>query len=64
MAPLYALGALRAEDRDAATHDAFPYGLRASRDVVETIARYLHEQGLTPRVVALEEIFAPSTLPL
>ena len=42
--------------------DPMPYGVRAARPVVETIAQYLHEQGLTDRRVALEEIFAPSTL--
>ena len=32
--------------------------------VLETITRYSHEQGLTPRVIGLDEIFAPSTLEL
>jgi 4,5-dihydroxyphthalate decarboxylase len=44
--------------------DPLAYGLKATRRVVETIAQYLHEQGLTPRVVRPEEIFAPSTLDL
>jgi 4,5-dihydroxyphthalate decarboxylase len=37
-----------------------PYGIRANRTVLETIATYLHEQGLTDRVVRLDEVFAPS----
>lgn len=41
-----------------------PYGVRVNRDVLETIARYLYEQGLTERVIRLEEIFAESTLDL
>ena len=42
--------------------DPKAYGMKASRPVVETIARYVHEQGLTDRVVQVEEMFAPSTL--
>jgi hypothetical protein len=30
--------------------------------VLETIAQYVHEQGLCERRVELKEIFAPSTL--
>jgi hypothetical protein len=32
--------------------------------VLETITQYVHEQGLTARQVALEEMFAPSTMDL
>lgn len=42
--------------------DPMPYGLKAGRKVVETIAQYLEEQGLTDRRVGLEEIFARATL--
>ena len=42
--------------------DPKAYGLKASRRVVETIAGYVHEQGLTDRRVEPEEIFAASTL--
>ena len=45
-------------------NDPMAYGLKATRVVVETIAEYLHEQGLTLRIVRPEEIFAPSTLDL
>ena len=38
------------------------HGVRANRMVLETAARYSHEQGLTPRLVKLEEVFAKSTL--
>ena len=44
--------------------DPMPYGVQACRSVLETIARFLYEQGLTERVVALDEIFAESTLDL
>ena len=42
--------------------DPLAYGVRANRSTLETIARYLHEQALTERVVALDELFAPATL--
>ena len=38
------------------------HGVKANRLVLETAARYSHEQGLTPRQLALEELFAPSTM--
>jgi len=42
--------------------DPKAYGMRASRPVIETIAQYVFEQGLTDRRVEIEELFAPSTL--
>src|SRR5438045_2293505 len=44
--------------------DPYPYGVRSNQKVLETIADYSYEQGLTPRRVRLEEVFAPSTLDL
>jgi 4,5-dihydroxyphthalate decarboxylase len=38
------------------------HGVKANRLVLETAAQYSEEQGLTPRRVRLEELFAPSTL--
>ena len=38
------------------------HGVRANRKTLETAARYSHEQGLTPRVVKLEEVFAKSVM--
>jgi 4,5-dihydroxyphthalate decarboxylase len=49
-------------ERTLAENDPLAYGIKASRKVLETIAQYVHEQGLCARRVALEEIFAPSTL--
>ncbi len=48
--------------QSAVQRDPKSYGMKSSRPVVETIARYVHEQGLTDRVVQVEEMFAPSTL--
>ena len=42
--------------------DWWSYGLEANRHVLDTFLRYHHEQGLSPRRVAPEELFAPSTL--
>jgi 4,5-dihydroxyphthalate decarboxylase len=38
------------------------HGVKANRAVLETAAQYSVEQGLTPRRVGLEEVFAESTL--
>ena len=51
-------------ERTLAAKDPLAYGVKASRAVLETITQYVHEQGLSERRVALEEIFAPSTLDL
>jgi 4,5-dihydroxyphthalate decarboxylase len=44
--------------------DPYPYGVKSNQKVLETIARYSYAQGLTPRLVGLDEVFAPSTLEL
>jgi 4,5-dihydroxyphthalate decarboxylase len=51
-------------ERTLAEQDPLAYGVKASRAVLETIARYVHEQGLSARRVELDEIFAASTLDL
>jgi 4,5-dihydroxyphthalate decarboxylase len=58
------LGVLDPEKRGALGTDPYPYGVKANLKVLETIAEYSHEQGLTPRVVRLDEVFAPSTMEL
>jgi 4,5-dihydroxyphthalate decarboxylase len=42
--------------------DPFPYGIEANRLMIDTIATYSHEQGLTPRKMKIEELFAKETL--
>jgi len=64
LAPFRAAGRLSDEMKNVLATDLMPYGVRAARPVLETIAAYVHEQGLTDRRVGLEEIFAPSTLDL
>lgn len=39
--------------------DWWPYGIERNRHVIETFARYHHEQGLSPRELTVEEMFAP-----
>jgi 4,5-dihydroxyphthalate decarboxylase len=51
--------------RDAKAKLASPlvqHGIVANRAVLETAAQYSHEQGLTPRQLRLDEVFAESTL--
>jgi 4,5-dihydroxyphthalate decarboxylase len=42
--------------------DYWSYGLDANRDTLATFLRYHHEQGLSPRPWAPEELFAPESL--
>ena len=42
--------------------DWWPYGFAANRHALETFLRYHHEQGLSPRLLAPEQLFAPETL--
>jgi 4,5-dihydroxyphthalate decarboxylase len=64
LAPYFATGLLNAAERTSLAKDPYEYGITATRPVLETITRYAHDQGLTKRVVALDEIFAPSTMDL
>ena len=42
--------------------DPFPYGIKGNAAMLETITSYSHEQGLTPRKMKVEELFAETTL--
>jgi 4,5-dihydroxyphthalate decarboxylase len=53
-----------AKTREIFGADPFPYGVKANRNMLETIIDYSFEQGLTPKKFKLEELFAPSTLEL
>ncbi|HXP31947.1 MAG TPA: ABC transporter substrate-binding protein [Stellaceae bacterium] len=41
--------------------DWWPYGFAPNRAALETFLRYHHEQGLSPRRLAPEELFVPET---
>jgi 4,5-dihydroxyphthalate decarboxylase len=38
--------------------DIWPYGVEANRKAIETLCRYLHEQGFTKRPMGVDELFA------
>ena len=44
--------------------DPFPYGVKANRALLDTLVSFSHEQGLTPHRMAIDELFAQSTLDL
>lgn len=46
------------EQQDLLKRDMYPYGLESNRRALETIVRYMHEQGHVSRRMAVEEIFA------
>jgi 4,5-dihydroxyphthalate decarboxylase len=60
----FTTGLLGDDVKRALAIDPMAYGVRSARTVLETIAQFVHEQGLTQRRVELEEIFAPSTMDL
>jgi 4,5-dihydroxyphthalate decarboxylase len=48
--------------RDRVGDDPFPFGIKANAAMLDTIIGYSHEQGLTPRKMKVEELFAEETL--
>jgi 4,5-dihydroxyphthalate decarboxylase len=44
------------------TEDWWPYGVKKNRHVLETFLRYHHEQGLSEKLMTIEDLFAPETL--
>jgi 4,5-dihydroxyphthalate decarboxylase len=57
-----ALGAISAEAGATLRQPVLRHGIKANRRTLETIAAYSHEQGLTPRLMKLDEVFAASTM--
>jgi 4,5-dihydroxyphthalate decarboxylase len=57
--PYLQLGLLPESTRQTFDADPWRYGLQANRLVLETLAAYSHQQGLTPRPLHLDEIFTP-----
>jgi len=55
-------GLIAPEAAEALRATVTPYGIRANRKVLETATAYSFEQGLTPRLMKLDEVFAASTL--
>lgn len=50
--------------REILGDDPFPYGIKANEAMLDTIIAYSAEQGLTPRKMQVEELFAKETLSL
>jgi 4,5-dihydroxyphthalate decarboxylase len=51
-----------AEARALMGDDYWPYGVQANRKTLESFLRHHHAQGLSPRLVNVEELFHPGTL--
>lgn len=47
--------------RQTMGEDYWSYGVAAARKTLETFVRHHHSQGLSPRLVSVDEIFHPST---
>ena len=50
--------------RELMGEDYWSYGAAENRATLETLLRYSHSQGLSPRLVAVEELFAAPTFDL
>ena len=42
--------------------DFWPYGVEKNRKTLETFLRYNHQSGLSPRLLGVDEMFAPETM--
>jgi 4,5-dihydroxyphthalate decarboxylase len=50
------------EARALMGEDFWPYGAEANRKTLETFLKHHHSQGLSPRLLKMEELFHPGTL--
>ncbi len=57
-----ASGMVPPDVRESLQRPVLMHGIKANRKILETAAQYSFEQGLTPRLMKLDEIFAPSTM--
>jgi 4,5-dihydroxyphthalate decarboxylase len=55
-------GLVPADYRQTLATRLVKHGLKANRAVLETAAQYSNQQGLTPRVMTMDELFAPNAL--
>jgi 4,5-dihydroxyphthalate decarboxylase len=62
--PYYAVGTVDGAARKALHTDVMPYGVKSAQKVLESITRFVQEDGLANRRVALDELFAKQTLDL
>ncbi len=64
LASHFETGVIGEDVRNRLATDPMAYGVKATRKVLDTIAQYVHAQGLTDRLVKIEELFAPAALDL
>jgi 4,5-dihydroxyphthalate decarboxylase len=57
-----AAGLIPSEAAKPLSQSVLKHGIKANRHILEAAAAYSTEQGLTPRLMKLDEIFAPSTM--
>ncbi|MCZ7563683.1 MAG: hypothetical protein M5U08_07610 [Burkholderiales bacterium] len=57
--PLPWVAHLAAESASLVGGDPWPYGVAPNRGTLETFLRYGFEQGVTDRLLAIDEVFAP-----
>lgn len=50
--------------REMIGDDPFPFGIKANKAMLDMIIGFSHEQGLTPRKLAVEDLFAEQTMEL
>jgi 4,5-dihydroxyphthalate decarboxylase len=48
--------------RNVMGDDFWPYGIEKNRKVLDTLIRHSFEDGLTPRLLSIDELFVPSML--
>jgi 4,5-dihydroxyphthalate decarboxylase len=58
----YSAGLISKEAHEALAKPVVIHGIKANRKVLETAAQYSFEQGLTPRLVKLDEVFAANAM--
>ena len=58
----FGAGLISREVREALAKPVVIHGIKANRHALETAAQYSFEQGLTPRLVKLEEVFASNAM--
>jgi 4,5-dihydroxyphthalate decarboxylase len=50
------------EERKIIGPDWYPYGIGANKETIEALLLYTYEQGLSDRLLKIDELFAPSTM--
>jgi 4,5-dihydroxyphthalate decarboxylase len=56
------LQAIIEEEQAVFGQDWYPYGVEQNRRSLEALLQWNYEQGLTPRLIGVDELFAPSTM--